>query len=101
MEIRQTETYARWYARLKDRRARMRINIRIRRLSLGNFGDVKRVGRRVAELRIPYGPGYRVYFTRRGPEVILLLVGGDKSTQRRDIERARELAKALGDDDDE
>ena len=95
IEIRQTEVYARWFRRLRDRQARARIDIRIRRLSLGNPGDVRSVGRGVSELRIDYGPGYRVYFARSGEAVIVLLAGGDKGSQDRDIRRARELARGL------
>ena len=93
MEIRQTELFARWLASLRDRRARMRITARIRRLSLGNFGDVKPVGGGISEMRVDYGPGYRVYFVQRGETLVILLAGGDKSTQGRDIARARELAR--------
>jgi putative addiction module killer protein len=93
MEIRQTELFARWLASLRDRRARMRITARIRRLSLGNFGDVKPGGGGVSEMRVDYGPGYRVYFVQRGEMLVILLAGGDKSTQGRDIARARELAR--------
>lgn len=95
IEIRQTEQYAKWFKSLKDHNARMRINIRIRRLSLGNPGDVKPVGESVSELRIDYGPGYRVYFLSKGNELILLLIGGDKSSQQKDIVKAKELAKNL------
>jgi putative addiction module killer protein len=91
-EIRQTETFARWLAGLRDGRARARINTRIRRMSLGNPGDVKPVGGGVSEMRIDYGPGYRVYFVARGSALIILLAGGDKRTQERDIATARELA---------
>ena len=93
IEIRQTETYADWFDSLRDRKARARINVRIRRLSLGNPGDVKPVGSGVSELRIDYGPGYRVYFVQRGPMLIILLAGGDKRTQERDIKKALELAR--------
>ncbi len=93
MEIKQTEYYAKWFRSLKDRNARLRIDLRIRRLSLGNLGDVKPVGEGISELRIDYGPGYRVYFTSRNQELILLLVGGDKSSQQKDIAKAKELAK--------
>lgn len=95
MEIRQTDTYSDWFEALHDRQARARINVRIRRLSLGNPGDVKPVGEGVSELRIDYGPGYRVYFIQRGREVVILLAGGDKRTQDRDIQTARELARNL------
>ena len=95
VEIRQTEVYARWFRRLRDREARARIDVRIRRLSLGNPGDVRPVGHGVSELRVDYGPGYRVYFSRRGEAVIVLLAGGDKDSQDRDIRRALELARGL------
>ena len=92
-EIRQTETYANWFKSLRDRQAKARINIRIRRLSMGNPGDVKPVGRGVSELRINYGPGYRVYFVQRGETLVILLAGGDKKTQERDIKTALDLAQ--------
>ena len=95
VEIRETEVFARWFRRLRDRQARIRIDVRIRRLSLGNPGDVKPVGEGVSEMRIDYGPGYRVYFVRRGQAMVVLLAGGDKDSQRRDIRRALELAKGL------
>jgi putative addiction module killer protein len=95
IEIRQTEQYAGWFRSLKDHNARMRINIRIRRLSLGNPGDVKPVGEGVSELRVDYGPGYRVYFVTRGNELIVLLIGGDKSSQEKDILNAKRLAKEI------
>jgi putative addiction module killer protein len=93
--IEETDEYQRWFETLRDRAARFRIGARIRRLSLGNFGDVKPVGEGVSELRIPYGPGYRVYLTQRGELLVVLLAGGDKSTQKRDIERAKALARGL------
>ena len=93
IEIRQTEEYARWFGSLRDRRARARIDVRIRRLSLGNPGDVKAIGGGVSELRIDHGPGYRVYFTQRGQNLVILLAGGDKGTQDRDIETALDLAR--------
>ena len=93
IEIRQTETYAEWFASLRDQKARARMDVRIRRLSLGNPGDVKPIGSGVSELRIDYGPGYRVYFSQRGPMLIILLAGGDKGTQDRDIKKALELAR--------
>jgi len=80
---------------LRDRQARARIDIRVRRLSMGNPGDVKPVGQGVSELRIDYGSGYRVYFIRRGETLIILLAGGDKKTQERDIKIALNLAKGL------
>ena len=95
IEIRQSEHYAKWFKSLRDRIARARIDIRIRRLSLGNPGDVKPVGDGISELRIDYGPGYRVYYLQRGNEYILLLAGGDKSTQTEDIVKAKKLAKKL------
>jgi putative addiction module killer protein len=95
IEIRETDEYRRWFGGLRDLGAQMRIAVRVRRVSLGNFGDTKSVGGGVLELRIPYGPGYRVYLARRGDAVVILLAGGDKSSQRRDIERARELASRL------
>ena len=95
IEVRQTDDYARWFSRLRDRQARARIDIRIRRLALGNPGDVRPVGEGVSELRISYGPGYRVYLVRRGQTVVILLAGGDKSSQRRDIAKARALAQGL------
>ena len=91
-EIRQTPEYEKWFASLKDRTARVRVDIRIRRLSLGNFGTIERVGEGVSELKIDHGPGYRVYFVQHGSHYVLLLAGGDKSTQTRDIKKARELA---------
>jgi putative addiction module killer protein len=94
-EIRQTERFACWSISLRDSRARMRIQARIRRLSLGNFGDVRPVGEGVSEMRIDYGPGYRVYFAQRGAALIVLLAGGDKRTQDRDIATARALAREL------
>lgn len=96
IEIRQTDEYSRWFERLRDREARARILVRIRRLSLGNPGDTESVGEGLSELRIDYGAGYRIYFERRGATVVILLAGGDKRTQGRDIERAKELSSRLG-----
>ena len=95
IEVRQTEFYARWYRRLRDRNAREIIDYRIRRLARGNPGNARAVGEGVSELRIHYGPGYRIYFTRRGQRLIILLAGGDKDSQRRDIETARRLAREI------
>ncbi|MBW6469130.1 MAG: type II toxin-antitoxin system RelE/ParE family toxin [Coriobacteriia bacterium] len=94
-QIRETDTYQKWFESVRDLNARFRIAARIRRVSLGNLGDVKSVGEGVHELRITYGPGYRVYFIQHGDTVIVLLAGGDKSTLKRDIERAKELARGL------
>jgi putative addiction module killer protein len=94
VEIRQTSTYEDWFSRLRDHQARARINIRIRRLSLGNPGDVKSVGGGVSELRIDYGPGYKIYFCQRGAALVLLLCGGDKRTQDANIRRAKALAQS-------
>lgn len=95
VEVRQTEIFARWLANLRDGRARARINARIRRLSIGNPGDAKSVGGGVSELRIDYGPGYRVYFVGRGEALVILVAGGDKRTQSRDITTAIKLARDL------
>ena len=95
IEVRQTAVFASWLEELRDTNARARILVRIRRLELGNPGDVKPVGESVSELRIPYGPGYRVYFTRKGQDITILLCGGDKSSQSRDIAMARQMAKEL------
>ena len=94
-EVRQTDDFAAWFAGLRDREARSRITVRIRRLSLGDPGDVKPVGGGVSEMRIDYGPGYRLYFVRRGETVVVLLCGGDKRNQDRDIARALELAREI------
>lgn len=95
LEVRQTDLFATWFATLRDRQARARITVRIRRLSLGNPGDVKPVGSGVSEMRIDHGPGYRVYFVQRGDRIVVLLCGGDKRSQDRDIARAIELAREL------
>jgi putative addiction module killer protein len=95
IEIRETETYSRWFERLRDRQAKARINIRIRRLSMGNPGEVKAVGEGVSELKLTYGPGYRVYFIQVGQEFVVLLAGGDKSSQVDDIAMAKKLASEL------
>ena len=95
IEVRQTETFAAWFRRLRDRQARARIQVRIDRLALGNPGDVKPIGEGVSELRIDHGPGYRIYFVRRGELLIVLLAGGDKRTQAKDIQTALTLARGL------
>ncbi|RLQ84984.1 type II toxin-antitoxin system RelE/ParE family toxin [Notoacmeibacter ruber] len=92
-QIIQSSVFTKWLGGLKDRRAKQRIAARLVRLEDGNVGDAKSVGGGISELRIPYGPGYRVYFTRRGHMVVILLCGGDKSSQARDIQTARELAE--------
>jgi putative addiction module killer protein len=95
IEIRKTEAYAQWLDGLRDIRARARVLARVERLATGNPGDVKPVGEGVSELRIDYGPGYRVYFTMRGRTVIILLAGGEKRTQAADIKTALRLARNL------
>ena len=95
IEIRKTDVFARWLDGLEDLRARARIQVRIERLAAGNPGDVKPAGEGVSELRIDYGPGYRVYFKRRGRELIILLAGGDKTSQAKDIKKAQRLARDL------
>lgn len=95
IEVRQTEVFAKWLVGLRDVRARARIQARIDRLESGNAGDAKPVGEGVSEMRIDYGPGYRVYFIRRGSELIILLAGGDKSSQSKDICKALSLAAEL------
>jgi putative addiction module killer protein len=92
-EVRQTDLFAKWLRKLRDEQARARIQVRIRRVSLGNFGDIKPVGDGVSELRIDYGPGYRVYLMQQGDQLILLLAGGDKKTQQADIAKAKALAR--------
>lgn len=93
IEVRQTELFSGWVRRLRDETARARVLVRIRRLSLGNFGDVKPVGGGISELRIDYGPGYRIYFRQRGETLVLLLAGGTKKTQEADIAKAKKLAQ--------
>ena len=95
-EVRQTARFATWLAGLRDERARARILKRLDRAKGGNLGDVAPVGAGVSEMRIFYGPGYRVYFVQRGSILIVLLCGGDKSTQGADIEEAKALAKEIG-----
>lgn len=95
IEIRKTAVFARWLDGLRDLRARARVQVRIERLASGNRGDARTVGKGVGELRIDYGPGYRVYFTNRGATVVILLAGGDKRTQAADIRTAIRLAQDL------
>ena len=95
MELVQTETYANWYRSLRDRVAKNLIDARIERLLLGNAGDVRPVGRGVSELRINYGPGYRIYYWQHGDIAVVLLAGGDKDSQGRDIQRAIELSRDI------
>ncbi|WP_397403474.1 type II toxin-antitoxin system RelE/ParE family toxin [Phenylobacterium sp.] len=95
VQVLQTEVFSKWLRDLRDRRALARIAERLRRLALGNPGDVKPVGDGLSELRIDYGPGYRVYFVRRGEVLIVVLCGGDKASQVRDIARAKALAREI------
>ncbi|MDD5286591.1 MAG: type II toxin-antitoxin system RelE/ParE family toxin [Desulfuromonadaceae bacterium] len=95
VEIRKTDLFAKWIDNLRDVQAKARVLVRIERLASGNAGDVKPVGEGISEMRIDYGPGYRVYFTKRGNELIILLAGGDKSSQTADIKVAIRLASNL------
>ncbi|MBP9226375.1 MAG: type II toxin-antitoxin system RelE/ParE family toxin [Verrucomicrobiales bacterium] len=97
LEIRKTGTFSEWLDDLTDLTGRSRILMRIERLRGGNFGDWKSVGDGIGELRIPSGPGYRVYFTKVGTEIVILLAGGDKKSQARDIPKAKAMAKQLED----
>jgi putative addiction module killer protein len=97
IEIRKTDVFAKWLDSLKDVRAKARILVRIDRMQNGNFGDVSSVGEGISELRIFYGPGYRIYFVQRGSEIVILLNGGDKSSQSKDIAKAKKLAQELED----
>lgn len=99
LNVFQTEAFSTWLGRLRDKEANARIARRLARVSEGNLGDVKSVGGEVSELRINYGPGYRLYFTRRGRIVIVLLCGGNKSTQAADIIMARRLAEQIEETD--
>lgn len=94
-EIHTTEVFDKWTAKLKDGQAAMAIALRLARVASGNFGDTKVIGDGVSELRIFVGPGYRIYYTIRNNEIVILLCGGDKSTQQNDIKQAKELAKNL------
>jgi putative addiction module killer protein len=95
LEVRQTRTYSEWFSSIRDRTVKGRIDIRIRRLSLGNAGDVKPVGEGVSELRVDFGPGYRIYFIKKADLYVVLLAGGDKSSQASDISKAKALAREL------
>lgn len=95
MRIQRTDDFIKWFNKLKDNRAAAKIAVRIERAQTGNLGDVKPVGAGVFEMRIAYGPGYRIYFVQRGTELIILVAGGDKSSQERDIKKAQRLAKVL------
>lgn len=95
--VQKSDQFMNWLRGLRDVRAVARIQIRIDRLALGNAGDVKPVGSGVSELRVDYGPGYRIYFCKRGETLVLLLCGGDKRTQNKDIVEARKLAKEWSD----
>jgi putative addiction module killer protein len=95
LEIRQTERFARWHGRLKDRVARLAIAKRVDRLAAGHYGDARPVGEGVRELRLHIGPGYRVYFIEQAGQIIILLCGGDKRSQDRDIEIAKAMAREL------
>ena len=99
VEVRQTQRFARWLADLRDLRGRARVQARIERLIGGNPGDVRPIGAGVSELRIDYGPGYRVYFQQKGSLLIILLAGGDKSSQTRDIAEAQALARQIQEQD--
>ncbi len=98
LELRKTDAFEEWLTGLKDQRGKAKIVARIDRLAFGNPGDVAPVGEGVSELRIHFGPGYRVYFARRGKSVVVLLCGGDKSSQERDIAEAKSLAADLEDE---
>lgn len=100
IELKQTQTYEKWEARLRDKRARTIIAARLMRLAEGLAGDVEPIGEGISELRIHYGPGYRVYFQRRGNLLVVLLCGGDKSTQVRDIAAAKKLANEWSEQND-
>ena len=93
--IKRTDEFSNWLRNLRDIRARAKVIARIERLALGNPGDVAPVGDGISEMKIHYGPGYRVYYIQRGEEIVVLLCGGDKGTQDRDIERAKEMVAAL------
>ena len=98
MKIKQTETFEKWMDGLRDRQAQLRVSARILRLAEGNPGDSKALSGGIVEMKIDYGPGYRVYYTQKGSEIVLLLVGGDKRTQNTDIETAKRLAREWKED---
>lgn len=93
VEIVESDTFKRWVRRLRDHSAVAKINARLRKVSIGNFGDTRPIGDGISEMRIHYGPGYRIYFIREGSTVVVLLCGGDKGSQQRDIEHAKRLAQ--------
>lgn len=95
IEVRQSATFRKWFGGLRDLKARVRIAQRIERAEAGNFGDVSAVGDGVSEMRVHYGPGYRLYFARQGSKIVILLCGGDKGSQHRDIQAARAMAREL------
>lgn len=95
IEVRQTELFSEWLNHLKDAGAVARITVRLRRMEMGNPGDSKGVGRNIREMRIDHGPGYRIYYVQRGTQIVILLCGGDKRTQRQDIKLAQQLAETL------
>ena len=95
VEVRKTALFAKWFESLKDRKAKARIQVRIDRVEMGHFGDAAPVEEGVSELRIFYGPGYRVYFVQRDSGVVILLSGGDKSSQQADIAKAKDIARQL------
>jgi len=101
MDVRETDLFAAWMAGLRDRQAKARILVRISRLANGNPGDVRPVGSGISELRLTFGPGYRIYYVQRGEQLIILLAGGDKSTQQKDIATALELAEILSEQENE
>jgi putative addiction module killer protein len=95
IEVRRTAIFNEWLSGLRDMQARARIAVRIERIAQGNLGDARSVGEGVSELRFDFGPGYRVYFVRRGDVLVILLCGGDKNSQQRDIKRAKDLAQEV------
>ncbi len=95
IEIRETEVYKKWFTTIKDKKTKAIIDVRIKRVSLGNFGDVEPIGKGVSELKIDYGAGFRIYFLNQGNIIVILLCGGDKSTQAKDIQKAHALAQQI------